>query len=88
MSSASSTVPFWPFCRPCWAPNWARGGYIARLPEDPWGRSYQYLQPGVHGDFDVFSYGADGQPGLQTRLQLFGRAAEQKFGVLEKVAAP
>ena len=31
--------------------------------------------------------GADGQPGLQTRLQLFGRAAEQKFGVLEKVAA-
>ncbi len=45
------------------APNWASGGYIARLPKDPWGRDYQYLQPGVHGAFDVFSYGADGQPG-------------------------
>lgn len=45
------------------APNWAQGGYLARLPKDPWGGDYQYLQPGVHGDFDVFSYGADGQPG-------------------------
>lgn len=44
-------------------PNWAQGGYIARLPQDPWGRPYQYLQPGVHGAFDVFTYGADGQAG-------------------------
>src|SRR6056297_3475691 len=43
--------------------NWASGGYMDRVPTDPWGRLYQYLQPGVHGDFDVFSYGADGAPG-------------------------
>lgn len=43
--------------------NWASGGYMDRVPQDPWGRPYQYLQPGVHGDFDVFTYGADGVPG-------------------------
>lgn len=43
--------------------NWAGGGYMDRLPVDPWGRPYQYLQPGVYGDFDVFSYGADGTAG-------------------------
>jgi general secretion pathway protein G len=45
------------------APNWAANGYIDRLPEDPWGLPYQYLSPGVHGEFDIFTYGADGQPG-------------------------
>lgn len=45
------------------APNWATGGYMDRLPKDPWGQLYQYLSPGVHGDFDVFTYGADGTPG-------------------------
>lgn len=44
-------------------PNWARNGYIDRLPQDPWGRPYQYLQPGLHGPFDVFSLGADGVAG-------------------------
>lgn len=44
-------------------PNWAANGYMDRLPVDPWGQPYQYLQPGVHGDFDVFSYGADAVPG-------------------------
>lgn len=43
--------------------NWATNGYMERLPIDPWGKPYQYLQPGVHGDFDVFSYGADGEAG-------------------------
>lgn len=43
--------------------NWARNGYMDRLPVDPWGGAYHYLEPGVHGDFDVFSYGADGAPG-------------------------
>ncbi len=43
--------------------NWASGGYVDRLPNDPWGGAYQYLSPGVHGDFDVFSYGADGVTG-------------------------
>jgi general secretion pathway protein G len=45
------------------APNWAQGGYMDRLPTDPWGQPYQYLAPGVHGDFDIFTYGADGVPG-------------------------
>lgn len=43
--------------------NWKQGGYIERLPKDPWGHPYQYLSPGVKGEIDVFSYGADGQPG-------------------------
>ncbi len=43
--------------------NWKAGGYIERLPDDPWGQTYQYLNPGVHGEIDIFSLGADGQPG-------------------------
>ncbi|MBY5974325.1 type II secretion system major pseudopilin GspG [Ferrimonas balearica] len=43
--------------------NWASAGYIDRLPQDPWGRPYLYLQPGVHGAFDIFTLGADGQEG-------------------------
>ena len=34
-----------------------------KIPKDPWGNAYQYLSPGVHGEIDVFSYGADGAPG-------------------------
>jgi general secretion pathway protein G len=45
------------------APNWKTGGYVERLPKDPWGNQYQYLNPGLHGEIDVFSYGADGAPG-------------------------
>ena len=41
--------------------NWK--GYLDKLPKDPWGNTYLYLNPGVHGDIDVFSLGADGQPG-------------------------
>ncbi len=47
--------------------NWKSGGYLGRLPKDPWGQAYQYLQPGVHGEIDIFSYGADGQPGGEGR---------------------
>ena len=43
--------------------NYAQGGYIDRLPKDPWGADYQYLSPGVHGDFDIFTFGADGVAG-------------------------
>ncbi|MBH9718917.1 type II secretion system major pseudopilin GspG [Burkholderia contaminans] len=43
--------------------NWKDGGYIERLPNDPWGNSYKYLNPGAHGEIDVFSYGADGKEG-------------------------
>ena len=49
--------------KPADAPSWKEGGYIDRLPKDPWGRPYQYLNPGAHGSFDIFSLGADGQPG-------------------------
>jgi general secretion pathway protein G len=46
------------------ANGWKEGGYIERLPKDPWGNPYQYLSPGVHGgEVEIFSYGADGQPG-------------------------
>jgi len=38
-------------------------GYIKRLPEDPWGNPYQYLHPGEHGPFDIYSLGADGRLG-------------------------
>ena len=41
--------------------NWRR--YLDKLPNDPWGRPYQYLNPGVHGEIDVLSLGADGQAG-------------------------
>ena len=43
--------------------SWKEGGYIPRLPKDPWNRDYQYLNPGVQGTIDIFSYGADGQQG-------------------------
>lgn len=39
--------------------NWKSDGYLDRIPKDPWGSPYQYLQPGLHGNIDVFSYGAD-----------------------------
>lgn len=42
-------------------PNWRP--YLDKLPTDPWGRPYAYLNPGVHGEIDVLSLGADGQPG-------------------------
>lgn len=43
--------------------NWKTGGYLDKLPKDPWGRDYQYLSPGVKSDVDVFSFGADGVAG-------------------------
>ncbi len=45
------------------ANGWKTGGYIDKLPKDPWGSPYQYLSPGVKGEVDIFSLGADGQPG-------------------------
>ncbi len=44
-------------------PNWKSGGYLEKLPKDPWGRPYAYLNPGVRGEVEVMSLGADGQPG-------------------------
>lgn len=41
--------------------NWRP--YLEKLPNDPWGKPYQYLSPGLRGEIDLFSLGADGQPG-------------------------
>lgn len=52
--------------RPTVAPapaNWKAGGYLERLPKDPWGNPYLYLNPGLRGEIDVFSFGADGAAG-------------------------
>ena len=46
-------------------PNWKP--YLEKLPNDPWGRGYQYVNPGVKGPVDVFSFGADGQSGGEGR---------------------
>ena len=43
--------------------NWQDGGYIKKVPKDPWGNDYQYLSPGEKGDFDIYSLGSDGRPG-------------------------
>lgn len=43
--------------------RYRRGGYIKKLPDDPWGRPYGYVVPGRKGAFDIMSMGADGQPG-------------------------
>ena len=42
-------------------PSWK--GYLDQLPNDPWGKPYAYLNPGIQGEVDVMSFGADGQPG-------------------------
>jgi len=44
-------------------PNWKPGGYLDKLPNDPWGRSYVYVIPGVRSEIEIMSFGADGQPG-------------------------
>jgi general secretion pathway protein G len=45
--------------------NWREGGYLEKsyVPKDPWGNDYIYLSPGLHGDFDLMSYGDDGVQG-------------------------
>ncbi|QEP44367.1 type II secretion system protein GspG [Ectothiorhodospiraceae bacterium BW-2] len=48
---------------PSEAKNWKQGGYMASIPKDPWGNDYLYLSPGIQGDIDIFSYGADGRAG-------------------------
>ena len=39
------------------------GGYIKKLPKDPWGRDYRYEYPGKHSSYDIYTLGADGVPG-------------------------
>jgi general secretion pathway protein G len=57
-------------------PNWKAGGYIERLPKDPWGNASQFLNPGVRGEIDVFSFAGDG-----------ARRRQDATSALEPVAA-
>lgn len=43
--------------------KWREGGYIAKIPKDPWSNEYFYQSPGENGDFDITSYGNDNEPG-------------------------
>jgi len=43
--------------------NWKPGGYLDRMPKDPWGNPYQYLNPGNNGEIDIYTLGRDGRPG-------------------------
>ena len=43
--------------------RYQKGGYLKKLPDDPWGRPYLYASPGQHGEADVWTYGADGKEG-------------------------
>lgn len=43
--------------------NWKSGGYLDRMPKDPWGFPYQYSNPGSKSEIDVYSYGGDSKPG-------------------------
>ncbi|MBQ0797920.1 MAG: type II secretion system major pseudopilin GspG [Porticoccaceae bacterium] len=45
------------------AKNWNADGYLPKLPKDPWGTPYQYISPGSHGPYDIYSLGADGKEG-------------------------
>lgn len=51
--------------------RWSENGYLDKrsIPKDPWGREYLYLSPGVNGDYDILSYGADGVPGGEGKNQ-------------------
>lgn len=55
------------FAKPATGPtavSWKPEGYIDRIPKDPWGNDYQYASPGTRGgEIEIFSFGADGQPG-------------------------
>ncbi|MCD6526906.1 MAG: type II secretion system major pseudopilin GspG [Desulfuromonas sp.] len=45
-------------------PNkYREGGYMKKIPQDPWSGEYIYLAPGLNGDYDLLSYGSDGEPG-------------------------
>ena len=69
--------------RPISAPepqNWASGGYLDSVPQDPWGNDYIYRSPGQDGAFDLVSLGADGRPGgdgVDSDIPLNGRDSAQ-----------
>lgn len=54
------------------AKNWKPGGYIENMIKDPWGNPYQFLNPGNRSEIDIYSFGADGQPGGEGENQDIG----------------
>lgn len=56
--------------------NWNKGGYLEKLPLDPWGNAYRYLNPGTHAEIDVMSFGADGTQGGEGNDQDIGNWSE------------
>lgn len=56
--------------------NWNKGGYLEKLPLDPWGNPYRYLSPGTHAEIDVMSFGADGTQGGEGNDQDIGNWSE------------
>ena len=52
--------------------KWRKGGYLekSKVMKDPWGNDFIYISPGVNGDFDIVSYGADGAPGGESEDDL------------------
>ena len=57
--------------------NYKDGGYIKRLPADPWQNEYQLLSPGEHGKLDVFSMGPDGEAGTEDDIGNWGLDEKQ-----------
>ncbi len=45
--------------QPAGAEHWAEGGYLRKVPKDPWGQEYIYISPGESGPYDLLSFGAD-----------------------------
>jgi len=52
--------------------NYTEDGYIKRLPSDPWGNAYQYLSPGKHSKYDIYSLGSDGELGGEGQAKDIG----------------
>lgn len=52
--------------------HWKQGGYLKKTPVDPWGNPYQYISPGTHGAYDLYSLGAKGKPGQPDKDSIIG----------------
>ncbi len=53
-------------------PNYRDGGYLRKVPTDPWGNPYQYLNPGRHGEIDIYSHGPGGRSGTGQDDEVIG----------------
>jgi general secretion pathway protein G len=48
--------------------NWASGGYLKKVPVDPWGKTYHYMHPGQHGSVDIWSSGPPSDSGKKATI--------------------